>query len=66
MITRSQAEALLTLAESLEACERQGIWLTEDEDHTPCLRIPGEYKRMCGFKGMNIRLALDALIPKKL
>lgn len=25
MITRAQAEALLTLAESLEACERQGL-----------------------------------------
>lgn len=25
MITRAQAEALLTLAESLEACERQGV-----------------------------------------
>lgn len=30
MITRAQAEALLTLAESLEACERQGL----------CLRVP--------------------------
>lgn len=27
MITRAQAEALLTLAESLEACERQGVQL---------------------------------------
>lgn len=27
MITRAQAEALLTLAESLEACERLGIEL---------------------------------------
>ena len=27
MITRAQAEALLTLAESLEACERQGVSL---------------------------------------
>jgi len=25
MLTRAQAEALLTLAESLEACERQGL-----------------------------------------
>jgi hypothetical protein len=28
MITRAQAEALLTLAESLEACERLGVTLT--------------------------------------
>lgn len=27
MITRAQAEALLTLAESLEACERQGVFI---------------------------------------
>lgn len=33
MITRAQAEALLTLAESLEACERLGFhigaWMTQ-------------------------------------
>lgn len=28
MITRAQAEALLTLAESLEACERLGFTIT--------------------------------------
>lgn len=28
MITRAQAEALLTLAESLEACERVGVVAT--------------------------------------
>jgi hypothetical protein len=30
MITRSQAEALLTLAEALEACERLGVTLASD------------------------------------
>ena len=28
MITRAQAEALLTMAESLEACERLGVTFT--------------------------------------
>lgn len=30
MITRAQAEALLTLAESLEACERVGLSIAAD------------------------------------
>jgi len=30
MITRAQAEALLTLAESLEACERIGLSIAAD------------------------------------
>lgn len=31
MITRAQAEALLTLAESLEACERVGVEMVATE-----------------------------------
>lgn len=32
MITRAQAESLLTLAESLEACERLGVQVQESTD----------------------------------
>lgn len=59
MITRAQAEALLTLAEALEACERLGI--------VASLNIPSE---QFGIKGLNyvtamgLRFAIDAWTPK--
>lgn len=67
MITRAQAEALLTLAESLEACERLGIEVQEST-YGMCIIANGEcydsdiYIRL---KGMSIRLLLNNLIPKQ-
>lgn len=63
MITRAQAEALLTLAESLEACEREGVEVT-------CkLRFPGfllshfpDTERL--FSGAGVREVVNALVPK--
>ena len=65
MITRAQAEALLTLAESLEACERLGIWLMQDSYHIPVLRVPGAFKRMFDFKAGSIRNAVTCLTPTR-
>ena len=67
MITRAQAEALLTLAESLEACERLDIEVQESTDGLSII-ANGEchdsdlYSR---FNGMSIRLMLNKLIPKQ-
>lgn len=66
MITRAQAEALLTLAESLEACERQGIEVYYDGgqeiwiNDSPLIPLRTE-----DLNGMSIRLAVNALIPKQ-
>ena len=70
MITRTQAEALLTLAESLEACERLGVDLFPGESgcgdgvisYGPTTRDEAEVPN---FKAMSIRLAVNALIPKQ-
>lgn len=67
MITRAQAEALLTLAESLEACERVGLNLViparDLEVHMPGgsreLDLSGAY-----FDGSSIRTAVADLMPK--
>lgn len=67
MITRAQAEALLTLAESLEACERVGVELAADEtqgcgqlaittDGSPCYGAE--------ISGRVIRRYVADLIPK--
>lgn len=68
MITRAQAEALLTLAESLEACERLGLKLTEDFDG---VLSAGAFIQ-CGtsipyvlLEGMDIRLMVNLLTPKQ-
>jgi hypothetical protein len=67
MITRAQAEALLTLAESLEACERLGVEVQESTDGM-CIIANGEchdsdlYSRL---NGMSVRLLLNKLIPKQ-
>lgn len=69
MITRAQAEALLTLAESLEACERTGISVFEDFDgllvssansDSPIYSDPEGH-----LTGMSIRLAVATLSPKR-
>jgi hypothetical protein len=66
MINRAQAEALLTLAESLEACHRIGIFL--DLPETACdsasIDIGGYQHHMDCFSAISIRLAVNALIPK--
>ena len=64
MITRAQAEALLTLAESLEACERLGVTVEQDYED-PSLSVSGEYHCVTSVNAMSIRLAVNALIPKQ-
>lgn len=64
MITRAQAEALLTLAESLEACERQGLKVNPGNMCT-WVDCPGKSIPFEGhFTGMQLRLAVNAMIPK--
>lgn len=66
MITRAQAEALLTLAESLEACERQGLSLMLGDDFADVVYGDGFNSfRVDDLTGMDFRLAVNALIPKQ-
>jgi len=62
MITRAQAEALLTLAESLEACERLDIRLVPYADIY--LDIAG-LNRWVKPTSIGVRLAVGELIPKQ-
>jgi len=70
MITRAQAEALLTLAESLEACERQGLRL-EVPGRSEIVLRNGFYSynvdtsQYSEITAVSIRLAVNALIPKQ-
>ena len=64
MITRAQAEALLTLAESLEACEKLGVSLMPGDDFVD-ICFTDDYHRLQDVDGMSIRLAVNALIPKQ-
>ena len=64
MITRAQAEALLTLAESLEACERLGVSLHNDMDHVR-LMGKGVFEYVGEPTGMALRVAISNLIPKQ-
>lgn len=64
MITRAQAEALLTLAESLEACERQGVTLMLGDDFAD-ICFANDSHRVQDIDGMSIRLAVNALVPKQ-
>lgn len=64
MITCAQAEALLSLAESLEACERQGLDLMLDEAGV-IISTPGVFEYVSDLKGVQVRLAVNALIPKQ-
>lgn len=65
MITRAQAEALLTLAESLEACERQGLEVSIHPDGSSILWGDNGFHGIDDLTGMSIRLAVNALIPKQ-
>lgn len=66
MITRAQAEALLTLAESLEACERLGIdlHLPQTACDSASIDIGDQVEFVDDFKSVTVRLAVNALIPK--
>jgi hypothetical protein len=55
MITRAQAEALLTLAESLEACERQGQFF----NFYPVGRRPDGHSPLGQLEGGPLRSAAD-------
>lgn len=61
MITRAQAEALLTLAESLEACERLDIGLHNDMDHV-ILMGKGVFQYVGKPSGKDIRKATAELL----
>lgn len=68
MITRAQAEALLTLAESLEACAALDISLCAPGRDEMVLLF-GESSEDVELKewtltGMSIRLAVNAMMPK--
>lgn len=59
MITRAQAEALLTLAESLEACERLNLNIFAS--------VPGEFLKETQINlltGQELRTAVADLMPK--
>lgn len=66
MITRAQAEALWTLAESLEACERVGVNLGAngcDRAHVDIETGPFPFFGE-PFRGSDIRRYVSNLIPK--
>lgn len=64
MITRAQAEALLTLAESLEACEQVGLDIASDQDGA--VVYWGNYSvSETPITGMQIRVLVSKLIPKQ-
>lgn len=64
MITRAQAEALLTLAESLEECERLDVGLTNDMDHVSIMG-KGVFEYVGEPTGKDLRQAVCKLIPQK-
>jgi len=66
MITRAQAEALLTLAESLEACERLDIdlHLPQTACDSASIDVGDHVEFVDDFKAVTVRLAVNALIPK--
>lgn len=69
MITRAQAEALLTLAESLEACHQLGVTVSEEYDGVRVEAFPTreviEWSQGAELTGMSLRLLVDKMIPKQ-
>ena len=66
MITRAQAEALLTLAESLEACERLGILVSQGplgEFELYFADTRKDFASLPSLSGEEIRHAVNALLP---
>lgn len=62
MITRAQAEALITLAESLEACERLGVTVRPGTK-VIWLKTPGEDCALeDGMTGKSVRNYLSERI----
>lgn len=67
MITRAQAEALLTLAESLEACERLNIGVVPSFDGSQNLQFldsSAPFARVSALHGKKVRNAVSELVPK--
>lgn len=64
MITRAQAEALLTLAESLEACERVGVTLKGVSTGGTLVQGMLDDQLLSGLSGSDVRHAVNALVPK--
>lgn len=67
MITRAQAEALLTLAEALEDCERQGVHVRPGLDGQAQIDYGPAYPdtiELSEYTGMLLRLAVNDLVPK--
>lgn len=65
MITRAQAEALLTLAEALEACERVG-WYVGASMRQGCGIVelsPDEADLDTTLTSVDVRLQLSDLLP---
>ena len=63
MITRPQAEALLTLAEALEACERVGANVTVNVDED-VLGVSAYLTKVEQLAAVELRLAISAAVPK--
>lgn len=69
MITRAQAEALLTLAESLEACERLGAYLVVPGRGEIVLNFSPDLKDVnvdldaAEITGPCLRRALEEIMP---
>lgn len=65
MITRAQAEALLTLAESLEACERLNVSI-KTRNQTLDLQCADGFRAqvLYGLSSREIRNAVADLMPK--
>lgn len=64
MITRAQAEALLTLAESLEACERVGVEITLGDDCADVTWASGaQWNTVDQVNGKSIRAVVAERIP---
>ena len=67
MITRAQAEALLTPAESLEACAAVNIGVCPAFDGSQNLQFldsSAPIANVSALTGMKVQLAVNALIPK--
>lgn len=68
MITRAQAEALLTLAEALEACGEVDVHIAVPGRNETVLTIVDDEHNLdlCGgyLSPTQLRLAVNALVPK--
>lgn len=63
MITRAQAEALLNLAESLEACERLGVRVSPDEGFI-MFDLGRYFEYVGGMSAVEVRAAIAKLYPR--